>query len=264
MKDNRPAPPVERPDLTLPCVILDRPQMAENIGSVARVMANFGLRELRIVNPRDGWPQERAWAMSSGAHWPLDNATIYETVAEAIADLNMVYATTARPRETHLPIRTPRQCADDSYDNAQKGLKTGLLFGAERAGLETFDIALCQSIVTIPVDPAFQSLNLSQAVNIVLYEWRLKIMDAPKAAFTQNFDKPAELDKLHGLYEHLERELDAAGFFFPPEKKESMQRNLRVALNRAHLTEQEVRTWRGVVTALVKGRGRALLKKDGN
>ncbi len=261
MKENRTAPPLERPDLTLPCVILDRPQMAENIGSVARVMANFGLRDLRIVNPRDGWPQERAWAMSSGAHWPLDNATIYETVAEAIADLNAVYATTARPRETQLPVRTPRQCADDSYANAQQGLKTGLLFGAERAGLETSDIALCHSIVTIPVDPAFHSLNLSQAVNIVLYEWRLKVMDTPKEAFTKNMDQPAALEKLHGLYGHLEDELEKAGFFFPPEKKESMQRNLRVALNRAQLTEQEVRTWRGVVTALVKGRGRSLLNK---
>lgn len=260
MKETRPEPENTRPDLTLPCVILDRPQMAENIGAVARVMANFGLRDLRIVNPRDGWPQEKAWAMSSGAHWPLDNATIYATVAEAIADLNAVYATTARPRETHLPIVTPRQSADMAYVNAGQGLKTGLLFGAERAGLETMDIALCHAIVTIPVDPAFHSLNLSQAVNIVLYEWRLKVMDAPKPEFTQNMSKPAELEQMHGLYEHLERELDAAGFFYPPEKMESMQRNLRVTLNRAQMTEQEVRTWRGVVTALTKGRGRVLAR----
>ncbi|MFT4091722.1 MAG: RNA methyltransferase [Asticcacaulis sp.] len=260
MKENRPAPPVDRPDLTLPCVILDRPQMAENIGAVARVMGNFGLTDLRIVNPRDGWPQERAWANASGAHWPLDNATIYDTVAEAIADLNAVYATTARPRETQLPVLTPRQTADQTYDQAGQGIKTGLLFGAERAGLETNDIALCHGIVTIPVDPYFQSLNLSQAVNIVLYEWRLKVMDAPKAAFSKNLDGPADLQKLHGLYEHLEDELEKAGFFFPPEKKESMQRNLRVTLNRAQMTEQEVRTWRGVVTALTKGRGRVLAK----
>lgn len=261
MKENRPAPPPERPDLSLPCVILDRPQMAENIGAVARVMGNFGLRDLRIVDPRDGWPQERAWANASGAHWPLDQARIFATVAEAIADLQAVYATTARPRETQLPVLTPRQTAEAVYEQAGHGVRTGLLFGAERAGLETSDIALSHAIVTIPVDPYFQSLNLSQAVNIVLYEWRLKVMDAPKAAFTKNMDGPAELGRLHGLYEHLEDELEKAGFFFPPEKKESMQRNLRVMLNRAHLTEQEVRTFRGVITALVKGRGRALINK---
>ncbi len=267
MKDSRPAPPLD-PDLTLPCVILDRPQLADNIGSVARVMANFGLQELRLVAPRDGWPQERAWAMSSGANWPLDAARVFDTVADAIADLKHVYATTARPRETHLPILTPRQCAEQAHGHAQQHIKTGLLFGAERAGLETMDIALCQGIVTIPVDPHFQSLNLAQAANIVLYEWRLQVMDAPKSAFTQNMDEPADLKHLHGLYGHLEDELEKAGFFFPPEKKDSMLRNLRVTLNRAAMTEQEIRTWRGVVTALTKGRGKVLERlaklKDGN
>ena len=259
MKDSRPAPPLD-PNLTLPCVILDKPQLADNIGSVARVMANFGLQELRLVNPRDGWPQDRAWAMSSGAHWPLEGVKVYDTVAEAVADLKTVYATTARPRETQLPIITPRQCADGAYALAQQHMPTGLLFGAERAGLETSDIALSHAIVTIPVDPHFHSLNLAQAVNIVLYEWRLKVMDAPNATFTQNMDEPAELKYLHGLYGHLEDELEKAGFFFPPEKKESMLRNLRVTLNRARMTEQEIRTWRGVVTALTKGRGRVLAR----
>lgn len=259
MKDSRPAPPLD-PSLTLPCVILDRPQMAENIGAVARVMANFGLRELRLVAPRDGWPQERAWAMSSGAAWPLDEAKVFATVAEATADLKYVYATTARPRETHLPVITPRQAAAQSWEQAHQHMATGLLFGAERAGLETADIALCHAIVTIPVDPAFQSLNLAQAVNIVLYEWRLQVTDAPKPAFTQNFDEPADMKHMHGLYGHLEDELEASGFFFPPEKKDSMVRNLRVVLNRAQMTEQEIRTWRGVVTALTKGRGRVLAK----
>ncbi|EGF90802.1 spoU rRNA Methylase family protein [Asticcacaulis biprosthecium C19] len=259
MKDARPAPPLD-PNLTLPCVILDRPQLADNIGSVARVMANFGLQELRLVAPRDGWPQDRAWATSSGANWPLDGAKVFATVAEAVADLKTVYATTARNREVHLPVVTPRQTAVEAYAAAQGHQKTGLLFGAERAGLETSDIALCHAIVTIPVDPHFHSLNLAQAVNIILYEWRLLVMDAPKAAFTQNMDEPADLKFLHGLYGHLEDELEAAGFFFPPEKKESMLRNLRVVLNRARMTEQEIRTWRGVVTALTKGRGRVLAK----
>ncbi len=259
MKETRSTPPLD-PNLTLPCVILDRPQLADNIGSVARVMANFGLQELRLVAPRDGWPQERAWATSSGANWPLDGAKVFPTVAEAVADLKTVYATTARPRETQLPVITPRQCAADAYVAAQAHRPTGLLFGAERAGLETSDIALSHAIVTIPVDPHFHSLNLAQAVNIVLYEWRLQVMDAPKAAFTQNMDVPADLKFLHGLYGHLEDELEKAGFFFPPEKKDSMVRNLRVVLNRAQMTEQEIRTWRGVVTALTKGRGRVLAK----
>lgn len=259
MKDSRPAPPLD-PSLTLPCVILDKPQLADNIGSVARVMANFGLQELRLVNPRDGWPQERAWAMSSGAFWPLEGAKVYDTVADAVADLTYVYATTARPRETQLPVITPREAAAQAFGQAHQHLKTGLLFGAERAGLETSDIALSHAIVTIPVDPHFHSLNLAQAVNIVLYEWRLQVMDAPKPAFTQNMDVPAALEHMHGLYGHLEDELEKAGFFYPPEKKESMVRNLRVTLNRAQMTEQEVRTWRGVVTALTRGRGHVLAK----
>ena len=262
MKDKRSAPPLD-PALTLPCVILDKTQLADNIGSVARVMANFGLNELRLVAPRDGWPQDRAWAMSSGANWPLEGAKVFDTVADAVADLKAVYATTARPRETQLPIITPRQAAVEAYNWAGQHLKTGLLFGAERAGLETMDIALSQAIITIPVDPHFQSLNLAQAVNIVLYEWRLQVMDAPKAAFTQNMDPPADLEFVHGFYRQLEDELEKSGFFFPPEKKDSMVRNLRVALGRAHFTAQEVRTFRGVVTALTKGRGRVLAKLAG-
>jgi tRNA/rRNA methyltransferase len=244
----------------LPCIILDRPQMAENIGAVARVMGNFGLSELRLVAPRDGWPQEKAWAMASGAQWPLDGAKVYATVEEATADLQVVYATTARNREVNLPVITPRECAADGMEKARQGLKTGLLFGAERTGLETHDLIHAHYIVTIPVDPRFWSLNLAQAVNIVAYEWRLQIMDAPKADFTKNQDPPAEMKHLVGLYEHLEGELDISGFFFPAAKRPSMVRNLRSSLNRANLTEQEIRTWRGVVTALTKGRGRVLAR----
>ncbi|MDV6332717.1 RNA methyltransferase [Asticcacaulis sp. 201] len=244
----------------LPCIILDRPQMAENIGAVARVMGNFGLTELRLVAPRDGWPQEKAWTMAAGAHWPLDDAKVYDTVEAATADLHTVYATTARNREIVLPVITPRDCADDAMTRMRSGLKTGLLFGAERAGLETQDLVHAHYIVTIPVDPRFQSLNLAQAVNIVAYEWRLQVMAAPKADFTRNQDPPAEMKHLVGLYEHLEAELDTSGFFFPEAKRPSMIRNLRAPLNRAALTEQEVRTWRGVVTALTKGRGRVLAR----
>lgn len=232
--------------------------MAENIGAVARVMGNFGLTELRLVAPRDGWPQARAWDLCSGATWPLDDAKVFETLEEAVADLQVVYATTARNREVHLPVITPRECAAEAMQKSREGLKTGFLFGAERMGLETNDLNHAHYIVTIPVDPRFQSLNLAQAANIVAYEWRLQVMDAPSDAFTQNVEPPADLQFVTGLYEHLESELDASGFFFPPEKRPSMVRNLRATFNRAHLTEQEVRTWRGVVKALTKGRGRVL------
>lgn len=239
-----------------PCVILNEPQLAENIGAVARVMANFGLSDLRLVRPRDGWPQGRAWASASGADWPLDNARVFGRVEDAIADLKVVHATTARPRETQLPVLTPRQAAAELRD---AGLPCGLLFGGERAGLETADIALCQAIVTIPIDPKFRSLNLAQAVAINAYEWRVLEDEGAPPAFREAAP-PADQAAMIGLYEHLEGELDAAGFFHPPEKRPSMVRNLRVTLSRARMTDQEVRTFRGVITALAKGRGRVLAK----
>lgn len=242
-----------------PVVILTAPQLAENIGAVARVMANFGLHELRLVNPRDGWPQDRAWASASGADWPLNNATVFPTVADAIADLHGVYATTARPRELQLPVITPRECAGVLASEIASGLRMGLLFGGERAGLETADISLCRAVVTIPIDPKFRSLNLAQAVSINAYEWWLTRTQAPPSNFREG-PPPAEGAALLGLYEHLERELDNSGFFHPPEKRPSMVQNLRSALGRAAFSDQEVRTLRGVVTALSKGRGRVLAK----
>ncbi|MDB5475707.1 MAG: tRNA/rRNA methyltransferase [Phenylobacterium sp.] len=247
------------PETKAPAVILSMPQMPENIGAVARVMANFGLSDLRLVNPRHGWPQERAWASASGADWPLNAARLFDTVAEAVADLRLIYATTARPRELRLPVITPREAAANLSRAAAEGQPVGLLFGGERAGLETADIALCQAVVTVPIDPLFKSLNLAQAVAINAYEWRLTVTDAPPPAFREG-EPPADRAAMHGLFEHLERELDAAGFFHPPEKTPSMSHNLRSALSRAHFTDQEVRTLRGVVTALSRGRGKVLAK----
>ncbi len=242
---------------TPPVVILDKPQLADNIGAVARVMANFGLDRLRLVSPRDGWPQDRAWAAASGADWVLEGIEVFGSVAEAIADLNTVFATTARPRETRLPVRTPRESARILWDDTGSGLKTGLLFGGERAGLETTDIALTHGITTIPIDPRHHSLNLAQAVAINAYEWRTLVLDAPPPKFREG-DSPASGELLLGMYEHLEAELDDGGFFHPPEKKPSMSQNLRVMLGRARFTEQEVATFRGVIHALSKGRGRRL------
>ncbi len=249
----------ERAHPAAPVVILNEPQLAENIGAAARVMANFGLADLRLVRPRDGWPQGRAWASASGADWPLDGAAVHQRLEDAIADLRLVLATTARPRETQLPVMTPREAAVAMRDGIAQGWRVGLLFGGERAGLETADIALCQGIVTIPIDPKFHSLNLAQAVAVNAYEWRLGVEAGPPPAFRDG-DPPADQATMLGLHEHLEQELDAGGFFHPPEKRESMVRNLRVALSRARMTDQEVRTFRGVITALAKGRGRVLAR----
>jgi len=242
-----------------PCVILNEPQLAENIGAVARVMANFGLADLRLVRPRDGWPQSRAWASASGADWPLDAAKVFARLEDAIADLQLVLATTARPRETLLPVHTPREAAHQVRSAIDAGWRAGMLFGGERAGLETADVALCQAIVTVPVDPRFHSLNLAQAVAINAYEWRLTVSAGPPPAFREG-PPPADQAAVLGFYEQLEGELETAGFFHPPEKRASMVRNLRVAFGRAQLSDQEVRTFRGVVTALSKGRGRVLAK----
>jgi tRNA/rRNA methyltransferase len=242
-----------------PCVILNEPQLAENIGAAARVMANFGLEDLRLVRPRDGWPQERAWASASGADWPLDNARIFERLEDAVADLQVVFATTARPREVRLPVITPREAAGELHAAASAGQAVGMLFGGERAGLETHDIALCQAIVTIPVDDRFRSLNLAQAVALNAYEWRMRVADSAPARFKDR-GTPAEQSSLLGLYGQLEAELQESGFFHPPEKTPGMVRNLRAIFARAGLSEQEVATLRGAVTALSKGRGKVLEK----
>jgi tRNA/rRNA methyltransferase len=242
-----------------PVVILHSPQLGENIGAVARSMANFGLSDLRLVTPRHGWPQERAWAAASGADWPLNAARVYGGAAEALGGLSRVYATTARPRELHLPVLTPREAAAELAAAAAAGEATGLLFGGERAGLETADVALCQAVVTIPVDPRFHSLNLAQAVALNAYEWRLTQAAGAPPRFRSG-PPPADLAAMHGLFDHLEAELEAAGFFHPPEKKASMVQNLRAALGKAMFNDQEVRTFRGVVTALSRGRGRVLEK----
>ena len=246
--------------VTAPCVILNEPQLAENIGAAARVMANFGLDDLRLVRPRDGWPQERAWASASGANWPLDGARVFERLEDAVADLQLVFATTARPREVRLPVITPREAAGELHTAASAGQAVGMLFGGERAGLETHDIALCQAIVTIPVDERFRSLNLAQAVALNCYEWRMRVADTAPARFLDALAEPAGQEAVLGFYGQLEKELDAAGFFHPPEKTPSMVRNLRAIFARARLTDQEVSTLRGVVTALSKGRGRVLEK----
>lgn len=243
-----------------PVVILDKPQLAENIGAVARVMANFGLNDLRLVNPRDGWPQDRAWAAASGADWVLDAVQVFASVAEAVADLERVLATTGRPRGLRMPIVTPREAASDLYARATTGQKVGLLFGGERTGLETDELVLCQAIVTIPVHERHRSLNLAQAVSITAYEWRVAVDAGPPAIFGEA-EPPAPAAEVEGMFGHLEAELDNGGFFHPPEKKPTMMRAIRAMLNRAELSSQEVRTLRGMIVALARGRGRVLERR---
>ena len=222
-------------------------------------MANFGLEDLRIVRPRDGWPQRRAWETSSGADWILDGARVVDRIEDALADLTLVLASTARPREAQTPVFTPREAAAEL--RAAPAGTAGILFGGERTGLPADQVALCQGIVTIPIDPRHWSLNLAQAVCVNAYEWRVGLENLPPPAF-RDPDPPAEQAALHGLFGHLETELDRAGFFHPPEKTPHMIRNLRVPLARARLTDQEVRTFRGVIAALVRGRGQRLAKPE--
>ncbi|ABS64190.1 RNA methyltransferase, TrmH family, group 1 [Parvibaculum lavamentivorans DS-1] len=235
-----------------PAVILVAPQLGENIGTAARAMLNFGLTDLRLVRPRDGWPNERARAAASGADEVIDGARLFATTAEAIADLDYVIATTARSRDMVKPILTPETAATQMRVAFGAGGRAGLLFGPERTGLENDDIVLADALMMVPVNPAFASLNLAQCVLLMSYEWH-KAGDATEAArieYPQT--RPATKEELVGFFHHLEGELDRFGFLKPPEKRPSMIRNLRNMFQRAVLTEQEVRTLRGVVAALTR------------
>ncbi len=225
----------------------------------ARAMANFALSDLRLVKPRDGWPSEQAVAASSGAVDIIEGAKLFDTVEEAIADLQVIYATTARERDLLKPVVTPQEAAVRIRDSAARGHRCGLMFGAERAGLHNDHVALADVALMVPVNPAFASLNLAQAVLLMGYEW-FKLGDSSQPERIEDGDtRPANKQELLGLFEHLEGELDAAGFLRPPEKRASMVRNLRTMWSRANLYEQDVRTWRGIIKALTtfnRGRGR--------
>ncbi|MFZ1107291.1 MAG: RNA methyltransferase [Rhodomicrobium sp.] len=246
-----------------PAIILVEPQLGENIGAAARAMANFGLRELRLVAPRDGWPNEAARSSAALAVEIVDNAAVCPTLAAAIADLHYVAATTARSRFLAKPVLAPDGAAAALFERAEAGLKCGVLFGKERTGLENSDVALADVIVTAPVDPGFASLNLAQSVLLFAYEWRKLVNpdslgrclpDAPQGA-GQRFkaSRPARREELLGFFEHLESELDHCGFLFPPEKRENMINNIRTMFARMAPTEQEVRTLRGIIANLRRG-----------
>ncbi len=236
-----------------PAIILVEPQLGENIGMVARAMANFGLSELRLVAPRDGWPSDKARAAASKADHVIDGAVVYETLEQALADLNFVYATTARVRDGFKPVRSPIVAAETLRRKYDAGEKVGILFGREKSGLSNEDVALADEVVTFPVNTAFASLNIAQAVLLMSYEWmRSGTPFGGRPRFFAPDMAPADKADLFRLFEHLEGALEGTGYFFPPEKRDTMIHNLRNMLTRAQFSEPEIRALRGVIRALTR------------
>ena len=248
-----------------PVVILVRPQLADNIGSTARAMANGGLFHLRLVAPRDGWPQERSWRMASGADRILEAATLHPTVDDAVADLHRVFATCPRPRHVAIRILTARAAAAEIHEiQARKGegstprppTRVGILFGPERAGLDGEDLARADTLVRYPLNPEFDSLNLAQAVMVMAYEWWTAADTTPPVQLQTHGTRVATKGELDQFLVHLVDQLDACGFLRNAPKRPGMVRNIRHLFERGEITEQELRTLHGVVAGLALGRRR--------
>lgn len=242
------------PKVLAPAVILADPQMGENIGAAARVMCNFGLTDLRIVRPRDGWPNPIAQAMATrGAAEVLNGARVFSRVEDAVAGLTRVFAATARDRYMQKSVLEPEACIAVCAAEARAGAQAGLLFGSERAGLENDDVSLADTILTIPCNPEFTSLNLAQSVAVVAYEWQKLMGGISVAVPALKADiRIANKEDLVGLFEHLEAELDRVEFLYPAKKRPAMVRNIRNMWHRANLTYQDVQTIRGMITALTR------------
>lgn len=235
-----------------PQIILVEPQMGENIGMAARAMANFGMSDMRIVNPRDGWPNDRAIVTAANAAHVLERAKVYPDLPSAIADLNVVYATTARERGQMKQVLDSESAIKQVHGRISSGEDVGILFGRERTGLNNDEIALADAIITFPVDPANASLNLAQAVLLVGYEW-FKQAHGQLPYNIEERSPPAKRETMLSFFNWLENELDVCGFFPSPEKKPAMIRNLRDILLRLSMTEQDVKTLRGVTSILRRG-----------
>lgn len=240
-----------------PSFVLVRPQMGENIGAAARAMWNFGLDRMRIVGPRDGWPNPKAVAMSSGAGRLLDEAQIYDDLAGALSDRTFVFATTARPRDLTKPVYSPEHAMKMAAEKVAAGEKVAVLFGPERAGLENDDIAKANAIISVPVNPEYASLNLGQCVLLTAYEWMRQAGDV-----THVSDEPghkgdwATGTEIEKLVEHYEERLDEAGFFYPPAKADNMKLNLRNLWSRMRLTRADVQMLHGVMRQMVRWKER--------
>ncbi|PZP86795.1 MAG: rRNA methyltransferase [Azospirillum brasilense] len=230
-------------------IILVRPQMGENIGAAARACANFGVTDLRLVAPRDGWPNPKAVDMAGRAIDLLDETTVYDTTAEAVADCQFVLATTGRARAVNIPAHTAREAASMLRQRVAAGQKVAVLFGPERTGLENEDVATANGVLYIPVAPEYPSLNLAQAAVVVLSEW----FAAGEPPAPEGLAPAAPREELQGMFAQLEAALDDVNFWKVPAKKELMWRNIRTGLTRADLTSQEVATWRGMIRALRDG-----------
>lgn len=236
-----------------PAVILINPQLGENIGMSARAMLNNELGDLRLVAPVHGWPNENALKPSAGAGVVLDAARVFDTTAEALSGLSHVYATTARDRDMTKRVLNAHAAAQEMREVIATGGTAGVIFGREAWGLSNDDVALADTLVKIPMNPAFSSLNLAQAVLLIGYEWFQSGNTSP--AIDEHIPKNTRLaDKteLVGMFEHLEAELDTCGFLKPPEKRPAMVRNIRNMFQRANMTEQEVRTFRGIISGLIR------------
>ncbi len=248
-----------------PVVILVEPQLGENVGSAARAMGNFGLSRLRVVNPREGWPNEKARIFCAGADRILEDAQLFPDLRSALADVSYAVATTARERGMAKPVNGADVVAQDAVVRLKAGEDVALVFGRERTGLYTEEVSLCDSILTLPVNPAFASLNLATAVAVTAYEWSKAATGNALPFAMPERSPPADRVDLFAFFDHLERELEEAAFFRSPEKAPSTTRNIRNIFHRCELTKQDLATLHGMITALVEGReGREQRKAERN
>jgi len=246
----------DRSDPAQPAFVLVRPQMGENIGAAARAMWNFGLSGMRLVAPRDGWPNPTATAMASGAGRILDRARLFDDVAGAIGDCTYVMATTARGRDMTKPVLSPERAMQDAVARIASGQRVAMLFGPERAGLDNDDVARANALVSVPVNPEFPSLNLAQCVLLCAYEWRRATADgAPVRTGAAGSDEASAVE-IARLADHYEARLDEAGFFYPEHKAARMKRNLRNLWSRMPLTGADVRMLHGIMRQMVRRDGR--------
>lgn len=236
-----------------PAIILVQPQLGENIGKTARAMLNFGLTDLRLVAPRDGWPNPAAGPAASGADTVLDQARVYDSVAEAVADCHHVYATTVRDRDMAKPVTTPRQAASEIAAMWSADEQAAFLFGREASGLSNDDVAHAHKILTVPVNPDFGSLNLAQAVILVAYELHMAKDETP-ALLPAHPDGPAVAGETEGLHQHIVAELEPRGYFRSADRRANQERTLRNLVLSAGFSSQEVQTLRGVIKSLVRQR----------
>ncbi|WP_341366121.1 RNA methyltransferase [Yoonia sp. BS5-3] len=238
-----------------PAFVLIRPQMGENIGAAARGMWNFGLDRMRIIDPRDGWPNQKAVAMASGAGRLLDEAQIFPDTPAAIADCDYVYATTARPRGLTKPVLSPEAAMQDARARIAAGSRVAVMFGPERSGMENDDIARANAIISVPVNPAFPSLNLAQCVLLTGYEWQREALPEAQTRVDASGDWAAQIE-IEKLSQHYEERLETAGFFFPEHKAANMKQNLRNLWSRMPLTRADTQMLHGIMRQMVRWKER--------